>query len=106
MNIVTIMAPFFSPLSFSGTWSRVLLASGGLYLTSRYIGSTKVQYNTPSLTLYQYKTCPFCCKTRAFLDYYGFEYKSVEVNPLTRKEIKFSKYKKVPFIIVDNLQVT
>ena len=99
------MAPFFLPPSFSRTWSRLLLASGGLYLTSRYIRNSTVQCNTSSLTLYQYKTCPFCCKTRAFLDYYGLEYKSVEVNPLTRKEIKFSKYKKVPFITVDNLQV-
>ena len=24
------------------------------------------------LTLFQYQTCPFCCKARAFLDYFGF----------------------------------
>ncbi|TNN52420.1 Prostaglandin E synthase 2 [Liparis tanakae] len=33
------------------------------------------------LTLYQYKTCPFCSKVRAFLDYHGLPYEVVEVNP-------------------------
>ena len=60
----------------------------------------------PSIKLYQYQTCPFCCKTRAFLDYYGINYEIVEVNPLFRREIKFSKYRKVPFIVCgDNVQV-
>lgn len=60
----------------------------------------------PSIKLYQYQTCPFCCKTRAFLDYYGINYRVVEVNPLFRREIKFSKYRKVPFIICgDDVQV-
>lgn len=31
------------------------------------------------LTLYQYVTCPFCCKVRAFLDYKGINYDIVEV---------------------------
>jgi glutaredoxin len=60
----------------------------------------------PSIKLYQYQTCPFCCKTRAFLDYYGIDYEIVEVNPLFRREIKFSKYRKVPFIVCgDDAQV-
>ncbi|VDK73485.1 unnamed protein product [Litomosoides sigmodontis] len=41
-----------------------------------------------NLRLYQYEACPFCCKVRAFLNYYGFSYDVVEVSPLTRKEIK------------------
>uniref|UniRef100_A0A0N4Z675 Prostaglandin E synthase 2 n=1 Tax=Parastrongyloides trichosuri TaxID=131310 RepID=A0A0N4Z675_PARTI len=49
--------------------------------------------------LYQYQTCPFCCKVRAFLDYYGFDYEIIEVNPLSRKEIKFAPgQKKVPVV--------
>ena len=61
----------------------------------------------PSIKLYQYQTCPFCCKTRAFLDYYGINYEIVEVNPLFRREIKFSKYRKVPFIVCgDDVQVS
>ena len=65
----------------------------------------KESSSLPSLTLYQYQTCPFCCKTRAFLDYYEIPYNVVEVNPLFRREIKFSKYRKVPFIVCGNVQV-
>ncbi|RCN27037.1 glutaredoxin, partial [Ancylostoma caninum] len=51
------------------------------------------------LRLFQYQACPFCCKVRAFLDYYGFSYEVVEVNPVTKAQIKFSKdYKKVPIL--------
>ncbi|XP_067826043.1 prostaglandin E synthase 2 [Heptranchias perlo] len=52
-----------------------------------------------SLTLYQYKTCPFCSKVRAFLDFHSLPYEIVEVNPVLRKEIKFSGYRKVPILI-------
>ena len=62
-------------------------------------------FHLPPLTLYQYQTCPFCCKTRAYLDYYGMSYNVVEVNPLFRREIKFSKYRKVPFIVSEDVQV-
>jgi len=56
-------------------------------------------------TLYQYATCPFCCKVRAFLDYYGIEYEKVEVNPVNRKEIKFQEYRKVPFVRSGDTQI-
>ncbi|XP_046814852.1 prostaglandin E synthase 2 [Vespa crabro] len=52
------------------------------------------------LTLYQYQTCPFCCKVRAFLDYYGISYDVVEVDPVLRREISWSSYKKVPILLV------
>ncbi|XP_048414784.1 prostaglandin E synthase 2 isoform X2 [Stegostoma tigrinum] len=55
-----------------------------------------------SLTLYQYKTCPFCSKVRAFLDFHSLPYEIVEVNPVLRKEIKFSNYRKVPILIGDD----
>ncbi|KOC63967.1 Prostaglandin E synthase 2 [Habropoda laboriosa] len=51
------------------------------------------------LTLFQYQTCPFCCKVRAFLDYYGISYDIVEVDPVLRKEISWSSYKKVPILL-------
>ena len=57
-------------------------------------------------TLYQYATCPFCCKVKTFLEYYGIEYEIVEVNPLFRKEIKFSDYRKVPILKSQNNQVS
>ncbi|XP_014607389.1 PREDICTED: prostaglandin E synthase 2 [Polistes canadensis] len=52
------------------------------------------------LTLYQYQTCPFCCKVRTFLDYYGISYDVVEVDPVLRKEISWSSYRKVPILLV------
>ncbi|KAB0406878.1 hypothetical protein E2I00_002007, partial [Balaenoptera physalus] len=59
------------------------------------------------LTLYQYKTCPFCSKVRAFLDFHALPYQVVEVNPVRRAEIKFSSYRKVPILLAqegDSLQ--
>ncbi|ELK07232.1 prostaglandin E synthase 2 isoform X3 [Pteropus alecto] len=59
------------------------------------------------LTLYQYKTCPFCSKVRAFLDFHALPYEVVEVNPVRRAEIKFSSYRKVPILLAqegDSLQ--
>lgn len=53
------------------------------------------------LTLYQYKTCPFCSKVRAFLDYHQLPHDIVEVNPVMRKEITFSSYRKVPILIAN-----
>ena len=56
-------------------------------------------------TLYQYATCPFCCKVRTFLDYYDIDYDTVEVNPVSRKEVQFSDYQKVPFMVSKDQQV-
>ncbi|KNA11200.1 hypothetical protein SOVF_137320 [Spinacia oleracea] len=53
------------------------------------------------VVLYQYEACPFCNKVKAFLDYYDIPYKVVEVNPISKKEIKWSDYKKVPILTVD-----
>lgn len=60
------------------------------------------------LRLYQFQACPFCCKVRAFLDYYGFGYEVVEVDSLSRRQIRFSEYKKVPIVVArawDNRQL-
>ncbi|KAF5734564.1 prostaglandin E synthase 2-like [Tripterygium wilfordii] len=57
------------------------------------------------VVLYQYEACPFCNKVKAFLDYYDIPYKVVEVNPLSKKEIKWSDYKKVPILMVDGEQM-
>jgi microsomal prostaglandin-E synthase 2 len=66
-------------------------------------------YELPSTTqglpqtilLYQYEVCPFCCKVKAFLDYHNLPYRVVEVNPLTKAELKWSDYKKVPVVLLD-----
>ncbi|XP_074527488.1 prostaglandin E synthase 2 [Halichoeres trimaculatus] len=86
-----------------------LLGGGlGLYQTVRFRvqqhlaeEQSKVQAGGLKLTLYQYKTCPFCSKVRAFLDYHGLPYEIVEVNPVMRQEIKWSAYRKVPILMVD-----
>ncbi|KAF1389618.1 hypothetical protein PFLUV_G00075320 [Perca fluviatilis] len=92
----------------------VLLGGGlGLYHTVKFRvqqllaeEETKVSGGGLKLTLYQYKTCPFCSKVRAFLDYHGLPYEIVEVNPVMRKEIKWSVYRKVPILMVDgNVQL-
>ncbi|TMW99389.1 hypothetical protein EJD97_002638 [Solanum chilense] len=57
------------------------------------------------LVLYQYEACPFCNKVKAFLDYYDLPYKIIEVNPISKKELKWSDYKKVPVVLVDGEQM-
>ncbi|MAJ97114.1 MAG: hypothetical protein CMI56_00680 [Parcubacteria group bacterium] len=53
--------------------------------------------NPLSVTLYQYKICPFCNKVKALLDFCDIPYQTVEVNPLTKNEISFAtNYRKVP----------
>ncbi|XWS14437.1 hypothetical protein CRYUN_Cryun35bG0009400 [Craigia yunnanensis] len=57
------------------------------------------------VVLYQYEACPFCNKVKAVLDYNNIPYKIVEVNPISKKEIKWSDYKKVPILKVDGEQM-
>lgn len=62
-------------------------------------------FRSNEIVLYQYEACPFCNKVKAFLDYYDIPYKVVEVNPISKKEIKWSDYKKVPILTVDGEQL-
>ena len=62
------------------------------------------RHNLGKLTLYQYNTCPFCCKVRSYLDYRNIAYDTVEVDPVFKRQIKFSSYKKVPFLMVDGVR--
>lgn len=65
--------------------------------TRKIEGPTKLNFD---LTLYQYCSCPFCCKTRTFLDYFGLNYNIVEVNPVLRQQLKWSQnYRKVPIML-------
>ncbi|XP_078502742.1 prostaglandin E synthase 2 [Lissotriton helveticus] len=73
------------------------------YYTTEHLAepaATKQSEGDLPLTLYQYQTCPFCSKVRAFLDYHKVPYEIVEVNPVLRSEIKFSSYRKVPIVLV------
>ena len=50
--------------------------------------------------LYQYTACPFCSKVASVLAYKGVDYEAVEVHPLNKKEIEFSKdYRAVPIYV-------
>nr|CAG4647171.1 EOG090X08KD [Megafenestra aurita] len=52
------------------------------------------------ITLFQYEPCPFCKKVRAYLDFAGLSYNVIEVNPVTKKQLRWSAYKKVPIVLV------
>ena len=61
----------------------------------------------PNIKLYQYHICPFCNITKSLLSYTKLEYETVEVNPLTKAELKplSGEYKKVPIAIIDDKQI-
>jgi len=57
-------------------------------------------------TLYGFQTCPFCWKVRSLLNWKGVEYSSVEVDPVTKAEIRWANWKSVPvFVDADGTQV-
>ncbi|GJP38791.1 hypothetical protein CLOM_g23202 [Closterium sp. NIES-68] len=100
-----------SPLSPSGSSRGWLLAAGASFsLVAAFSGTaTAVAKERPEVplgrdaevVLYQYEACPFCNKVKAFLDYYDLPYRVVEVNPVGKKELKWSEYKKVPVLMVN-----
>lgn len=51
------------------------------------------------LLLYQYEVCPWCNKVKAVLDFHNAPYKTVEVDPIFKSQLKFSDYKKVPVLL-------
>ncbi|CAA0815736.1 Glutathione S-transferase family protein [Striga hermonthica] len=67
--------------------------------------SVQLKFRPDEVVLYQYEACPFCNKVKAFLDYYDIAYKVVEVNPISKNEIKWSDYKIVPILMVDGEQL-
>jgi len=69
--------------------------------------TTTAEIEVPSVTLYQYKICPFCNKAKALLSYAGLKYETVEVNPLTKAELKQlpGDYRKVPIAKINDEQI-
>ena len=56
--------------------------------------------------IYQYKICPFCNRVKAYLDFLRVEYVTIEVDPISKSEIKFStNHKKVPIAIIKDITV-
>ena len=72
-------------------------------LTSLPYPSQQSFLHGATVRLYQYQTCPFCNKVRAYLDYHRVPYELVEVNPMNKKEIAFTGLKAVPVVSVDGL---
>mmetsp|Transcript_8761 Transcript_8761/g.12401 ORF Transcript_8761/g.12401 Transcript_8761/m.12401 type:complete len:284 (+) Transcript_8761:79-930(+) len=60
-----------------------------------------------SFTLWQYKICPFCNKVKSLLAYADVDHNVIEVNPLTKSELKpwSGDYKKVPIAVLNDEQL-
>ena len=61
----------------------------------------------PDIRLYQYHICPFCNISKSLLAYAKLDYEKVEVNPLTKQELKpwSGDYRKVPIAVIDEEQI-
>ncbi|GLT65257.1 hypothetical protein SLA2020_376960 [Shorea laevis] len=107
-------SPFFSSSSSGSARGVCLGVAGALASVATAASLSQSVYAKEPLPsevvpkdviLYQYEACPFCNKVKAFLDYYDIPYRVVEVNPISKKEIKWSDYKKVPILMVDGEQL-
>ena len=59
-----------------------------------------------SVLLYQYDSCPFCNKVRAYLDLARIPYIVVEVNPLLKSEVAWAAdWGKVPIAVINGVRV-
>ena len=98
--------------------SSLLAAAYGTSFGNSFYASNAAQQqlstsSSPNhdITLYQYKICPFCNKVKAYLDYCGISYNTVEVNPITKSQIKTIKnengteFKKVPVAIINGTAI-
>jgi len=102
-TITGLTVGVFSGFVIKNRYEQIVHAASGIrprHIPSRIVNNNRDQDGL-ELTLYQYQTCPFCCKVRAFLDYNGFSYNIIEVNSVFRQQIKWSDYKKVPMLIIE-----
>ena len=53
------------------------------------------------IKIYQYEICPYCAKLKGLLDFHQVPYVTIEVNPLTKQELKDVSFfqRKVPFAV-------
>ena len=69
-----------------------------------FTAATPIQ---PRVTLFQYQICPFCNIAKSLLSHSKLDHECVEVNPLTKAELKewSGEYKKVPIALIDGNQI-
>ncbi|KAK3269432.1 hypothetical protein CYMTET_22126 [Cymbomonas tetramitiformis] len=100
----------------SVSWQTTLAASVAITSSGLALGSELSFAEPPPVTIpvhpilgevvfYQYAVCPFCNKVKAFLDFHNVPYRVVEVNPLFKKELDWSEYKKVPVLTLNGDQI-
>ncbi|XP_074263749.1 uncharacterized protein LOC141586437 [Silene latifolia] len=96
-------APSANSLGFGAktTMFFSVAAAAATTLSQEAVAKEQHFHKFNDVVLYQYEACPFCNKVKAFLDYYKIPYKVVEVHPFSKKEIKWSEYKKVPILTVE-----
>lgn len=93
--IRNLMFPLVSFLRYPSTFSSKTFLP---FLVRKIINSE--DKTGLDIILFQFQTCPFCCKVRSFLDYSGLSYSVVEVDAVLRQSIKWSPSKKVPTMLV------
>ena len=100
----TVVAPLAvrSPSIAESFWTRKPMSSKGSDGISALQGVP--------VKMFQYEICPFCNKIKAVLDFCKVSYETVEVNPLSKAQLNFTKeldgghaahnYRKVPLAVV------
>ena len=95
----------------SSTFVRYALIGSAMGIATQSVFKNSVRCDNVEKqavpVIYQYQICPFCHRVKAYLDFLGVDYEVVEVNPLTKSEISFSKeHKKVPIAVIDGNTLT
>jgi microsomal prostaglandin-E synthase 2 len=80
--ILARSSPAIAPLSKHLGWTSRLFSASASDGTA-----------PPAITLYQYSICPFCNIVKSVLSYADVKHDIVEVNPLTKSEIKWCELK-------------
>lgn len=97
----------FNLSSLHQSQSTLTWLSSNYCSAARSFSVSATSAQAPDIRLYQYHICPFCNITKSVLSYAKLDYEKVEVNPLTKQELKpwSGDYKKVPIAVIDEEQV-
>jgi microsomal prostaglandin-E synthase 2 len=108
---VRVLVPSYAGIKqqtrFSSDQQRLFTSAPVLLSTSFCAGRESEASKFPvfpdiEIQIYQYAICPYCHLVKSSLDFLGLPYKTVEVNPLTKSEIKFlEEPRKVPVVLLD-----